>query len=82
MLSEDPAPALTGVQAALLAYVRKLTLEPAACRAADVDALRATGARDEEIHASVQVAAYFAYINRVADALGVDLEPEMSAPGE
>jgi hypothetical protein len=25
----------------------------------------------------VQVAAYFNYINRVADALGVDFEPEM-----
>jgi len=24
----------------------------------------------------VQIAAYFNYINRVADALGVDLEPE------
>jgi hypothetical protein len=29
----------------------------------------------------VQVAAYFNYINRVADALGVDLEPEMQRPG-
>ena len=38
---------------------------------------RAAGASDEEIHATVQVCAYFNYINRVADALGVDLEPEM-----
>ena len=37
------------------------------------------GASDVEIHATVQVAAYFNYINRVADALGVDLEPEMRA---
>jgi len=27
----------------------------------------------------VQVASYFNYINRIADALGVDLEPEMPA---
>jgi len=60
-----------------MAYAMKLTLEPHACSRADVEALRAAGACDEEIHATVQVAAYFNYINRVADALGVDLEPEM-----
>lgn len=65
------------MQRALLAYAEKLTLEPSQCRRADVEALRAAGATDEEIHATVQVAAYFNYINRVADALGVDLEPEM-----
>jgi alkylhydroperoxidase family enzyme len=52
-------------------------MTPAACCREDVDALREAGANDEEIHATVQVAAYFNYINRVADALGVDLEPEM-----
>jgi alkylhydroperoxidase family enzyme len=61
----------------LLDYARKVTLEAHACREDDVRALRAAGASDEEIHATVQVAAYFNYINRVADALGVDLEPEM-----
>jgi len=65
------------VQRALLAYADKLTRTPAACRDADIAALRATGASDEAIHATVQVAAYFNYINRVADGLGVDLEPEM-----
>ena len=66
-------------------YVEKLTLHPQRCRREDVDALRAAGADDLEIHATVQVAAYFNYINRVADALGVDLEPEMGdapQPGE
>ena len=46
----------------------------------DVDGLRAAGATDVDIHATVQVASYFNYINRVADALGVDLEPEMQKP--
>ena len=54
-----------------------MTRTPAACRQQDVEALRERGASDEEIHATVQVCAYFNYINRVADALGVDLEPEM-----
>ncbi len=54
----------------------KLTLTPSSCREEDVQALREAGASDEAIHATVQVAAYFSYINRVADALGVDQEPE------
>ena len=57
-----------------------MTRAPASCREEDVEALRAAGAGDAEIHATVQVAAYFNYINRVADALGVDLEPEMREP--
>jgi alkylhydroperoxidase family enzyme len=65
---------------ALLDHVLKLTRAPAACTRADVDALRAAGATDEQIHAAVQVAAFFNYINRVADGLGVDLEPEMLPP--
>ena len=42
--------------------------------AADVTALRQAGLHDVAIHDATQVAAYFNYINRVADALGV--EPE------
>ena len=58
-----------------MGYARKLTLAPASCTREDVAALRAAGASDVEIHATVQVAAFFNYINRVADALGVDPEP-------
>ncbi|MBK7645196.1 MAG: hypothetical protein IPJ19_19485 [Planctomycetes bacterium] len=43
----------------------------------DLDALRAEGLDDTAIHEAVQVIAYFNYINRVADALHVDLEPGM-----
>jgi alkylhydroperoxidase family enzyme len=43
----------------------------------DVAALRAQGLDDRAIHDAAQVTAYFNYINRVADALHVDLEPEM-----
>lgn len=41
---------------------------------ADVENLRAIGLDDRGIHDATQVIAYFNYINRVADALGV--EPE------
>ncbi|MGE0145590.1 MAG: carboxymuconolactone decarboxylase family protein [Planctomycetota bacterium] len=61
----------------LLDYAVKLTRNPAGCRRSDVESLRDLGASDEQIHATVQVAAYFNYINRVADGLGVDLDPEM-----
>ena len=74
LLAEDPTRALTQSQAALWRYAAKVTQEPWTCTQADVDALRAAGARDEEIHAAVQVIAYFNYINRIADALGVDAE--------
>ena len=43
----------------------------------DLDLLRAQGLADTAIHDAVQVISYFNYINRVADALGVDLEKWM-----
>jgi len=57
-----------------------VTRTPSRCTRDDVDRLREAGATDTEIHAAVQVAAYFNYVNRVADALGVDPEPEMKRP--
>ena len=45
--------------------------------AADVDGLRALGWSDLEIHDAAQVVAYFNYVNRLADGLGVDLEEFM-----
>ena len=45
--------------------------------AADVEALRAHGFCDTAISDATQVIAYFNYINRIADCLGVDIEPEM-----
>lgn len=41
---------------------------------ADLDTLRAQGLDDTAIHDATQVIAYFNYITRIADALGV--EPE------
>jgi uncharacterized peroxidase-related enzyme len=69
--------ALEPLDRALCAYAEKLTREPWAMQRADLDALRAHGLDDVALHDAVQVIAYFNYINRVADALHVDLEPEM-----
>jgi NAD(P)H-hydrate epimerase len=60
---------------ALLAYALKLTRTPAAVRREDVDALRSHGLDDRAIVDANQVVAYFNYVNRVADGLGVELEP-------
>ena len=43
---------------------------------ADADALRAHGLSDEAIHDAIQVIGYFNYINRVAEGVGTDPEPE------
>lgn len=45
----------------------------------DLERLRRVGLSDRDILDAVQVVAYFNYINRIADALGVDPEPEMHA---
>lgn len=62
---------------ALLDYCARLTLSPATVRPADLDRLRAQDLSDRAIHDATQVIAYFNYINRVADGLGIDLEPDM-----
>jgi uncharacterized peroxidase-related enzyme len=59
---------------ALCHFAKKLTLSPSQMSPADLDELRAHGFDDRAIHDATQVIGYFNYINRVADALGV--EPE------
>lgn len=44
--------------------------------------LREAGLDDRAIHDATQVVAYFAYINRIADGLGVDPEPAGGAAAE
>ena len=58
----------------MLDYAVKLTLTPAVMERADVEALRAVGFTDRDILDIVEVTAYYAYANRIADGLGVPLE--------
>jgi uncharacterized peroxidase-related enzyme len=58
----------------LCAFAEKLTSEPTAMIEDDVLQLRESGWSDRGIHDATQVIAYFNYINRIADALNVDLE--------
>ena len=58
----------------MLAYAVKLTRTPGEMTASDVEDLRATGFSDRDVLDIVEVTAYYAYANRIADGLGV--EPE------
>ena len=58
----------------MLRFSVKLTTAPAAMNGADVDALRSAGFSDRDILDIVEVVAYYAYANRIADGLGVETE--------
>ena len=59
---------------AMLEYVAKLTLEPWNMVEDDVVKLRESGFSDAAILDICQVTGYFAFVNRLADGLGVELE--------
>ena len=61
---------------AMLEYADKLTRTPAAMTRQDVDALRQAEFSDAAILDICQVTAYFAFVNRLAEGLGVELESE------
>lgn len=66
--------ALPARLAELCRYALNLTLRPAAVARADVERLRDEGLTDRDIVDANQVVAYFNYVNRIADGLGVELE--------
>lgn len=75
-LSEDYQSApLSASDRAMLDYAVKLTHAPASIRADDIARLRQAGFDDVAIHDICAVTAYFAFANRMADGLGVELEP-------
>jgi alkylhydroperoxidase family enzyme len=69
------APHLSTSERALLGYADVLTLTPQSVRLDHVDALRAAGYSDRAIHDACAIIGYFAFVNRIADGLGVEVEP-------
>lgn len=65
---------LTAADRAMLDYASCLTRTPWAVTAAAVDTLRAAGFDDRGIHDICAITAYYAFVNRIADGLGVELE--------
>lgn len=66
---------LTEADRALCSHAVKLTRHQHDVSPADLDNLRACGFDDVAIHDATQVIAYFNYITRIANGLGV--EPEI-----
>src|SRR5690606_38563408 len=62
---------LSGRERALLDYVWKLSRSPGEMTAADLERLREQQWTDPQIVATVHVTAFFAYMNRVAEAFGL-----------
>ena len=58
----------------MLDYAAKLTRAPWEMTEQDVARLRDSGFSDRAILDIAQVIAYYAYVNRIADGLGVSLE--------
>jgi len=65
---------LSAADRAMLDYVGRLTRTPSAIEESDVEALRQVGFSDRAILDIAQIAAYFAFVNRLAEGLGVALE--------
>ena len=62
----------------MLGFAVKLTVRPAEMSEADLAALRTAGFTDRDILDIVEVTAYYAYANRIADGLGLQPEPWIS----
>lgn len=58
----------------MLEYAAKLTLEPWEMKKSDVEKLRESGFSDAAILDICQITGYYAFVNRLADGLGVELE--------
>ncbi|MFQ5926258.1 MAG: carboxymuconolactone decarboxylase family protein [Terriglobia bacterium] len=59
----------------MLAFSEKLTRTPWEMKEADVVALRQQGLGDEQVLAVVLIAGFFNLATRIADGLGVELDP-------
>jgi uncharacterized peroxidase-related enzyme len=58
----------------MLNYAVKLTRTPSEINSKDIESLRAEGFDDRAIHDICSITAYYAFVNRIADGLGVELE--------
>lgn len=66
---------LSEARVAMLEYAVKLTMTPGDVRSDDVAALRNVGFNDRDVLDICEVTAYYAYANRIADGLGIAIEP-------
>ena len=68
---------LSKAEEAICLYAEKLTKSSFKMTEKDIDSLRVAGLNDQAIVEVNQVAAYYNYVNRIVDGLGVELEATM-----
>jgi uncharacterized peroxidase-related enzyme len=61
---------------AVLEYADLLTRSPSAVAEEHIQAMREQGMEDEEVLAANLIVAYFNFVNRIAEGLGVEVTPE------
>jgi uncharacterized peroxidase-related enzyme len=71
---------VTDRERAILSYAEKLTLTPSNMEKRDVEQLIAAGLSERDVLDVNQIIGYFAYVNRLADGLGVPLESFWEKP--
>ncbi len=69
---------LSARERAMLVYCDKLTREPASLGLQDIQHLRQEGLSDDEVLGVVMLAGFFQLATRIADALGVELDRELT----
>ena len=74
MKQDYRAAELSAADRTMLDYAVKLTRTPWEMTEGDVDALRQHGFSDSAILDICQITGYYAFVNRLADGLGVELE--------
>ena len=82
MLRDYRGAGLPGKERVLLDYVWKLSQTPGAMTEGDMNSLREAGWADPQIVAAVHVTAFFAYMNRVAEAFGLRSETPAGPAGQ
>lgn len=78
LVSDYTTAVLSPADMAMLDYVIKLTCTPTDMTGDDVKKLRMAGFEDRAIHDICASTSYFAFVNRMAGGLGVELEDHVS----
>lgn len=81
-IAQLPLPELQPSDQALVRMSLQLAARPGTASREGVASLRAQGFSDELIHDAVHVVACFGYMNRLADGLGVSIEPHKQVLAE
>ncbi|HCW76003.1 MAG TPA: peroxidase [Candidatus Marinimicrobia bacterium] len=80
LVESGSAENLSETDQAILMYVAKLTRTPGSIISQDVEILKSADLDDRAIHDICAIAAYFSFVNRMADGLGVELEDRFHSP--